>query len=135
MRTAAFLEASDAERGTLLAIDFEGLPFTPMRVFVVNAVPPGTVRGGHGPMRGRQILVNLGGPLALIVDPKGSPRTYIGVDAPGVCAVLLAGDVAWQRYDAGNRGLLVLCDSQYDPEDYVKGDSEPGEEEWGRCRP
>jgi hypothetical protein len=34
-------------RGTLAAFDYGGVPFTPVRAFVISDVPAGAVRGGH----------------------------------------------------------------------------------------
>jgi hypothetical protein len=49
-------ETIDDARGALSPIDFSAYDFRPVRAFVVTA-RPGAVRGAHGHVRGRQILV------------------------------------------------------------------------------
>ncbi|MDQ1381594.1 MAG: hypothetical protein QOJ71_2313, partial [Actinomycetota bacterium] len=55
--TFVSLVSNVEERGSLLAIDFDALPFTVRRVFMITDVPPGTKRGGHRHRSGAQVLV------------------------------------------------------------------------------
>ena len=45
------------ERGNLLPIEFSQLDFDPKRIFVVNDVPVGDVRGNHAHYKTKQYLI------------------------------------------------------------------------------
>ncbi|MEX0828282.1 MAG: WxcM-like domain-containing protein, partial [Haliea sp.] len=54
------------ERGSLLPLDWESLPFEPRRIFTVSCVPAGTVRGGHGHRTCAQLLVAIAGEIEVL---------------------------------------------------------------------
>lgn len=45
------------ERGSLLPLEFDSIDFEPKRIFIVNNVPVGTVRGDHAHFTTKQLLI------------------------------------------------------------------------------
>jgi dTDP-4-dehydrorhamnose 3,5-epimerase-like enzyme len=105
-------------RGTLLPFDFETMPFIPKRVFVVNDVPAGTVRGQHAHRRGQQLLVRLAGEIRVEVRRHGRSKTVSLVNSRSGLLVP-AGVWAAQTYVTFDAALLVLCSEPYDSTSYV----------------
>jgi len=122
-------------RGSLLPLDFRALPLDPKRVFLITKVPPGTVRGGHGPGTGKQLLVATGGPVQIVVQRGSGQRDYVDLCSAGEACLLETGDVAWIRYCAAESALLVLSDTPYDPMGYVYSDAVPTNLEWHESFP
>ncbi len=105
-------------RGTLLPFDFETMPFIPKRVFVVNDVPAGTVRGQHAHRRGRQLLVRLAGEIRVEVRRHGRSKTVSLVNSR-IGLLVPAGVWASQTYVTSDSALLVLCSEPYDSTSYT----------------
>ena len=99
------------DRGALLAVDFDRVPFDVRRVFVVTDVPAGVPRGGHRAdcrelvvlIRGRadvvvngasHVLERAGDALAIEPDDQVS-YTLGGVDH----AILVLADRPWRPRD------------------------------------
>jgi dTDP-4-dehydrorhamnose 3,5-epimerase-like enzyme len=104
-------------RGTLTAIQFTDYRFQSVRAFVVSA-PAGAVRGGHGHVKGRQILMQMSGEIELeLVHQHRCERLMLDARRR---AVLIEPPV-WsaQRYRGKSPCLIVFCDTPYDPEDYL----------------
>lgn len=106
-------------RGSLLPLDFAQLPFRPERVFTVSAVTPGTRRGGHGHLRGKQLLVCLSGEILVALECDGE-RVEITLD--GASPALLVGAGIWgeQTYSQEHSVLLVLASDPYDETSYFQ---------------
>lgn len=101
------------QRGTLLPLDFDRLPFKPRRVFTVAGMPAGTVRGGHGHRVGEQLLICLQGQIeALLRRGREEAHAVLLPAGPG----LLLGPGVWcrQTYVTANSVLLVLASEPYD---------------------
>lgn len=114
------LEVHRDERGVLCPVDFEKLPFLPRRLFVIDDVPPGTVRGGHGHRSGSQMFFALSGRIEVEFGAMAT-GTQSMVLEPGRPGLLIpAGVVTWQRFESPGSRLLVLASSAYDPGDYVQ---------------
>jgi dTDP-4-dehydrorhamnose 3,5-epimerase-like enzyme len=104
-------------RGLLAAIDLAGAGFPTRRAFVVSA-PPGSERGGHGHLRGRQLLVCASGEVAVEMRWTGGASEV--VLRPGEPGLLIEPGVwARQSYRGAHPVLVVFCDTDFDPEDYV----------------
>lgn len=107
------------KRGILMPLEFDGLPFTPRRSFVVTGDAAGTVRGGHAHRSGRQLLLCLHGRIEVLMRWQGL-ETALVLDpaSPG----LLFGPGVWcqQRYVAEGSILLVFASEPYDPGSYVE---------------
>ena len=102
------------ERGSLLPIEFEQLPFMPRRVFTVAGMPKGTVRGGHGHKGGQQLLICLHGQIeAMLRRGNEEAQALLLPAGPG----LLFGPGVWcrQTYVTANSVLLVFASEPYDP--------------------
>ena len=94
--------------GRLIAVDFDTLPFLPVRAFTVCDVPPGTVRGGHAHRSGHQLLVCTNGRIQVDLRHNGASETI--EYGPFEPALLVAPGV-WSRqvYLDPATSLLVLC--------------------------
>lgn len=106
------------ERGNLLPIDFDELPFRPQRIFTVTNVPIGTIRGEHGHRKGQQLLICLQGKIELMLRAgQEEINTILFPSGPG----LLLGSGVWcrQTYIALDSVLLVMASEKYDPASYV----------------
>jgi hypothetical protein len=104
-------------RGTLGVVDLDGLPFTVRRVFVVNGVPAGTVRGGHGHSRGVQGLFCIRGRIDVELR-RGEAALEVPLRPDGAGLLVRAGVWSQQRYVLGGSELLVLASEPYDPSTY-----------------
>jgi hypothetical protein len=104
-------------RGTLLPIDFEGVPFVPRRLFIVRDVPIGGVRGCHAHRSAWQVLVCLGGRIRVELRRQGASREHL---LSGAGAGLLVEPRTWtsQTYLDSESMLLVLASEPYDPASY-----------------
>ncbi|SEL17050.1 Acetyltransferase (isoleucine patch superfamily) [Blastococcus sp. DSM 46786] len=110
-------------RGSLVAADFEDLPFTPRRFFTVYDVPSTDVRGAHAHRRCHQVLICVRGSVRAVVD-DGERRQEFVLDRPDVG--LHMAPMIWgtqYRYTA-DAVLLVLASDPYDPDDYIRDHDE-----------
>ena len=107
------------ERGYLLPISFDALDFIPKRVFIVNGVPPGCVRGNHSHYKTKQILICLNGEVEVVCD-DGEHRKIYRLTKPH--QAIYIPEMIWdeQRYLSEDSVLLVLSNTYYDPEDYIE---------------
>jgi dTDP-4-dehydrorhamnose 3,5-epimerase-like enzyme len=105
------------ERGRLVELDFDALPFTVRRVFMITGVPPGTKRGGHRHRSGAQVLVCISGRIDVELR-RGAARTAVTLtpDSDGLC--IPAGIWAAQRYLEEGSALVVLASDPFDPTTY-----------------
>lgn len=111
------VDRHDDHRGTLDCADFAGLEFAAVRAFVVTGTP-GSVRGGHAHRRGRQLLMLSAGEVVLDLVADGVHRQlHLPADARAV--LVEPGVWAQQTYLGPASVLTVLCDTPYDPDDYV----------------
>ncbi|MDR2612952.1 MAG: FdtA/QdtA family cupin domain-containing protein, partial [Deltaproteobacteria bacterium] len=76
------LPTHDDLRGSLVAVEFSGLPFVPCRQFFVYGVSGEKVRGEHAHRVCRQILIALHGSLHVILNDCSRVRE-IRLDSPG----------------------------------------------------
>ncbi|MEQ9394751.1 sugar 3,4-ketoisomerase [Haliea sp.] len=100
------------ERGLLLPLDWESLPFTPRRIFTVSGVPAGTVRGGHGHRTCAQLLVAIAGEIEVQLAHGGERRRVVLTpDSPAL--LVRAGVWFSQTYLSEGAVLLVLASEPY----------------------
>lgn len=109
----------DDDRGSLLPLDFTGLPFAPRRLFVVQQVPPGSVRGQHAHKRARQLLVCVAGRVEVELRDAGAAES-VTLDRADTGLLIEAGVWAAQTYVEPGTVLLVLSSEPYDSESYVR---------------
>ena len=105
------------ERGRLLELNSDALPFTVQRVFTITDVPVGTKRGGHRHRSGAQVLVCISGRVEVELR-RGAARTAVTLtaDSEGLC--IPAGIWAAQRYLEEGSALVVLASDPFDPTAY-----------------
>ncbi|MEQ8404621.1 MAG: WxcM-like domain-containing protein [Oceanicaulis sp.] len=114
--------AHSSEHGRLLPIDLSGLPMPALRIFTVNA-GPSRIRGGHGPLRGSQLLILVEGMVRVALrETEAGPVQCHHLTEPGAAVRLNAGEVAWQYY-RDRSCLLVIADTPYDPQNYVEANT------------
>ena len=108
------------ERGELVPVEFSEYGFRAVRAFTVTA-PSGSVRGGHGHVAGRQILVRLSGEIEVEVRHAGRSGRF-RLDSDQRAALIEPSVWARQTYLGESPAMLVLCDTPYRPDDYVRDD-------------
>lgn len=115
---AAVRLASDL-RGSLAALEFSDLPFTPQRIFAVYDVPSKDVRGQHAHRKCQQLLICLAGSVTCLLD-DGQSRTVTVLDSPG--RSLHIPTLTWgsQYHYSSDAVLLVLASHPYDDADYIR---------------
>jgi dTDP-4-dehydrorhamnose 3,5-epimerase-like enzyme len=105
------------QRGSLYPLDFQALPFAPKRLFVVSAVPVGTVRGRHSHKSQLQAIVCLAG--AIEVELKVAARSAsLVLDQPGRLLLIQPGVWTAQKFIEEHSVELVLASGPYEPEGY-----------------
>jgi len=107
-------------RGSLSARQVgQGVPFAPVRSFVVSDVPGEEVRGAHAHRRCHQLLTCLKGSMRCIVD-DGRNREETILDHPEIG--LYIPPMVWSEQYAYSRDaiLLVLASHPYDTDDYIR---------------
>ena len=107
------------DRGSLLPVDFDNMPFVPRRLFTVAGMPAGTIRGEHGHHIGQQLLICLHGSIDILLRSK-SEEAHITLLPDGLG--LLIGSNIWcrQTYVTDKSVLLVLTSESYNPDSYFK---------------
>jgi len=105
-------------RGYLDVFEYDRLPFTPCRSFIVADVPPGTVRGRHMHRSGTQMLVCLKGRVDILMRCHHKERAVtLAPDSPAL--VFRSGVWCQQTYVEENSILLVFASEPYDPDSYI----------------
>jgi UDP-2-acetamido-3-amino-2,3-dideoxy-glucuronate N-acetyltransferase len=107
-------------RGSLSALEFDGLPFAPRRMFAVYGVPDESVRGAHAHRTCGQLLVCMSGEARCIADDgKGSRQEF--VLSTSRAGVYLPPMVWGMQYGyTRDACLVVLAELPYDPDDYIR---------------
>lgn len=97
-------EVYDDERGRLLPIELDALPFVARRVFVVAGPPSGGGRGGHV-VPCRELVVLVSGRAELRIDDRS-----VVLDKPGASALLEPGETMAYDLAPGGSTIVVLAD-------------------------
>jgi hypothetical protein len=113
----------DDPRGMLVPVEFDALPFTPQRAFVVGDVPVGTIRGRHALGTQRQLLMCLAGRIEITVR-RDDVEASVVLDQPQTGLLLEAGVWISLRFALDGSMLLVLASGAYDPSEYVQEDGD-----------
>lgn len=105
------------ERGCLLPIVFNTLPFKPKRVFVITNVPKNTIRGNHAHYKTKQILICINGEIDVILN-DGDHETITRLKKN---ESILIDNLIWdsQKFLTHDTEVLVLCSTEYNHEDYI----------------
>ena len=105
------------KRGCLIPIEFNNIGFIPKRVFVVNNVPVGMVRGNHSHHKTKQLLICINGLINVFLDNgKEKTQTLLGVGES-----ITIPEMVWdsQEFLEKNSEILVICSTEYDLNDYI----------------
>jgi|TARA_R110000824_G_scaffold27124_4_gene92535 dTDP-4-dehydrorhamnose 3,5-epimerase-like enzyme len=104
-------------RGCLLPIEFTGLGFDPKRVFVVNSVPVGDVRGNHSHHKTKQYIICTNGSVNVMLDDgKTKKTTKLNKNQS-----IMVPELVWdsQEFLTEDAEILVICSTEYNIEDYI----------------
>lgn len=111
------LEQFGDARGVLTPVEFNDLPFKPQRLFTIDSVPAGQVRGGHGHLNCWQFLIALAGAIEVTILSRNTPSKRLL--SPGGCGLVIPPKtISEQRYIKPGSMLLVLASEPYDLADY-----------------
>jgi|LauGreDrversion4_2_1035121.scaffolds.fasta_scaffold1155493_2 UDP-2-acetamido-3-amino-2,3-dideoxy-glucuronate N-acetyltransferase len=115
-----FIELFSAEdnRGTLSAMEFQGLPFTPKRIFFISEVPIGSIRGQHAHKICEQIIYAIKGSCRLRILTGASDVT-ITLDSKSPAVHLHA--LSWCEISNFETStvLAILASHAFDADDYI----------------
>lgn len=106
-------------RGHLAATEFDQLPFTPRRSFLVFNVPSAEIRGEHAHRECHQLLACVHGTVSVMVD-DGRNRQTFHLDRPETGLHIPPMVWAAQYQYSSDAVLLVLASRTYEPEDYIR---------------
>ena len=114
------LQAHGDERGSLIALEEDNnIPFEIKRVYYMFNTTQGVRRGLHAHRKLKQIAIAVRGSCRFVLD-DGRERVEILLDNP--CQGLLIDSCIWREmYDfSKDCVLMVLADSHYDENDYIR---------------
>lgn len=112
------------QRGRMVVAEYDaGLPFVPVRSFVVLEVPSQEVRGEHAHHECHQILVCVHGSVEVTTDDGTSTEHHVLDDA---ATGLYVPPMVWasQHHFSSDAVLLVLASHAYDAADYIRDHAE-----------
>ncbi len=104
-------------RGWLSPIHFASENFLAVRAFIVSA-PNGVSRGGHGHARTRQIFMLVTGGIQVEMSDGNTSETHL-LDSDNRALLIEKGIWTQQTFQGDNAAMVVFCDEEYDPEDYL----------------
>lgn len=107
------------DKGTLIPIEAladVGMPI--QRAFFVFGTPEGMIRGQHGHYDTTQVLTCVQGKISVRCFDGYSEKVFT-LDNPRIALKIPPGIWAEQVYEVENSVLFVLCDTLYDPKDYI----------------
>lgn len=111
------LKHFEDSRGYLLPIEFNNLPFTPRRIFVVNNVPLNTNRGNHSHLTTQQLIICTKGKVDVILHNGIDEKIYRLKQFEQILVPSLVWDT--QTFLTLDAEILVLCSTLYDAKDYI----------------
>jgi dTDP-4-dehydrorhamnose 3,5-epimerase-like enzyme len=105
------------DRGSLTPIEFNTLPFMPMRAFIVSNVPKNTIRGNHSHYVTKQYLICLDGEIEVILNDGFIETKILLKENEGMLIPELIWDA--QKFLTDNSKLIVFCSTNYNHDDYI----------------
>ena len=111
------LKLFNDERGCLIPIEFNSLPFEPQRIFVVNNVPINRIRGNHAHHKTKQLIICTNGSVDVLLNDGVKDYTYRLEKGEQI----LVPELIWdsQQFLTENTELLVICSTPYEHDDYI----------------
>lgn len=94
------------------------VPFDIRRIFTVSALA-GDIRGDHAHKQCSQLLVCVSGQIRVVCD-DGSVVTHHQLDSMNYGLLVPPGIWSREEYITDGAVLMVLCDRDYEEEDYIR---------------
>lgn len=94
------------------------VPFAIRRIFTVSAMG-GDIRGDHAHRLCSQLLVCLSGQIRVVCD-DGLAVTHHSLDSMNYGLLVPPGIWAREEYMTDGAVLMVLCDRNYEEDDYIR---------------
>ena len=107
----------DEDRGYLMPINFSELDFKPKRMFVVNNVPPNSIRGNHAHKQTRQLLICTNGKVNVTLEDSYGVKTHNLIKGQSIIIPRMVWDS--QEFLSKNSEIVVLCSTEYNVDDYI----------------
>lgn len=105
-------------KGSLIAVEFSRLPFSPQRTFVVFGVRAGLVRGEHAHKLCDQVLTCISGTVRVDLDDGVSQESHI-LATPGDSVQIPPMVWGKQMYSGPDASVVVFASLPYAEEDYI----------------
>jgi dTDP-4-dehydrorhamnose 3,5-epimerase-like enzyme len=105
-------------RGKLAPFNYDDLPFTPNRTFIVSDVPAGEIRGQHALSSETQLFVCLQGSIEVMMRYQNE-EIILMLNPSSSALILNHGIWSQQTYVEENSILLVFASEPYNPESYI----------------
>jgi len=112
------LESIFDDRGGLLPIEFNSLPFVPQRVFLTHHLNQNVTRGGHAHRKCHQILIPVVGMFEVkLIGLGGSDEILL----ERINSAVYIPPLVWssQKTLSLDSALLVIASDSFDQEDYI----------------
>jgi len=103
--------------GTLLPLEFKTVGFKPERLFIVNNVPVGSIRGNHSHYNTKQFLICVRGEVRVFFDDGVNKKSVLLKRHEAV----MIPELIWDSQEFLTEGteILVICSTEYDIDDYI----------------
>lgn len=108
----------DEENGVLRVLDSALLPFDVVRLFFIEA-SDGMARGRHAHVEGQQFFIVVSGTIEVRIEDPQREHHVFGLKA-GNCLLVPPLHWASEHFEGDASVLLVLCDSPYTEDDYIR---------------
>jgi len=110
----------EEHEGKLVAIEsFKDVPFEIKRTFHIYHSFPGCTRGLHAHKEANQLFICLNNAIRVHCD-DGNQKVEHLLDTPGRGILIPSGIWSKQVYWSYEAVALVLTDTEYDPDDYIR---------------
>jgi len=103
--------------GSLLPVEFSSIKFVPRRIFMINDVPKGVIRGNHAHYETEQLLICTKGEILVFLDDGSKKTETILREGESIYVDKLVWD--YQQFLTGNEMLTVICSTEYNAKDYI----------------
>lgn len=120
------------ERGRLAWLESPVLPFDIRRVYFLDSAETGVVRAEHGHINLRQVLIALGGELAVDVTSSSGHTGSYRLLPFGEALYVPAGRWRSVEFCSEDAICLVLASEKYDEYDYIRDQDEFWK--WSECK-
>ncbi len=104
--------------GKLFPLEFKDLPFKPKRIFYITNVPLNEERGGHAHYKTKQLLICIKGVIGVKLHNGHNLKQYVIKEGESIFIDKMIWDS--QSFLTGKDILLVICNTEYDKEDYIE---------------